>query len=122
MKKVQKHPFVIITGGKEEIERQKSILFSTPEALNQQDFERLCDSLKLRLDEVEPLIARRVRYRNYSDKLEQQTLLAIIEGRDGDVKRLFGVLDRRNALSLEVITSSEPASPAQFVSIDTEHL
>jgi hypothetical protein len=112
MNKVKKHSFVIIAGGKEEAERQKRILLSTPETLNQQDFERLCDSLHLRLVEIEPLIARRVRYRNYSDKLEQQTLLAIIEDRDDDVKRLYSILDRRNALSLKVIASSEPTFPA----------
>ncbi|OIO76372.1 MAG: hypothetical protein COZ20_02295 [Gallionellales bacterium CG_4_10_14_3_um_filter_54_96] len=106
MNESRKPSFTVITGGKEELECKKRILFSTPELLEQQEFENLCDSLGLQFVDVEFLIAKRVRNRNYSSRLEQQALLAIIEGRDNDIERLFGILERRNSLSLKVISSS----------------
>jgi len=104
MNESRKPSFTVITGGKEELECKKRILFSTPEVLDQQEFESLCDSLDLRLADVEPLIARRVRLRA-SDALERDALLAIINGNNEEAQRLVLVMQRRNELGLSVISS-----------------
>jgi len=104
MNESRKPSFTVITGGKEELECKKHILFSTPEVLDQQEFESLCDSLDLRLADVEPLIARRVRLRA-SDALERDALLAIINGNNEEAQRLVLVMQRRNELGLSVISS-----------------
>ncbi|MDO9054371.1 MAG: hypothetical protein Q7U37_10660 [Gallionella sp.] len=101
----RKPSFTVITGGKEELECKKHILFSTPEVLDQQEFESLCDSLDLRLADVEPLIARRLRC-NAKDALERNLVLAIIDGDTDEYNRLSDVIGRRNSLSLKVISSS----------------
>lgn len=101
----RKPSFTVITGGKEELECKKRILLSTPEVLDQQEFESLCDSLGLRLADVEPLIARRLRC-NDKDALERNLVLAIIDGDTDEYNRLSDVIDLRNSLSLKVISSS----------------
>ena len=105
MNKSRKQPFTVIEGGKEELERKKRILFSSPELLEQQDFENLCDSLGLHLADVEPLIARRVRLRA-KDALERNALLAIINGSHDEARRLVVVMQKRNELGLSVISTS----------------
>lgn len=105
MNESRKHPFTLIVGGKEELGRKKHVLFSLPELLEQHEFENLCDSLGLRLAEVEPLIARRVRLRA-KDALERDALLAIIHGNHDEARRLVGVMQRRNELGLSVISTS----------------
>lgn len=105
MNESRKPAFTVITGGKEELESKKRILFSTPEVLDQQKFESLCDSLGLRLADVEPLIARRLRC-NAKDALERNLVLAIIDGDTDEYNRLSDVIGRRNSLSLKVISSS----------------
>lgn len=105
MNESRKPAFTVITGGKEELECKKRILFSTPEVLDQQKFESLCDSLGLRLADVEPLIARRLRC-NAKDALERNLVLAIIDGDTDKYNRLSDVIGRRNSLSLKVISSS----------------
>jgi len=65
----------------------------------------LCDSLGLRLADVEPLIARRLRC-NAKDALERNLVLAIIDGDTDEYNRLSDVIGRRNSLSLKVISSS----------------
>lgn len=105
MNESHKHSLSLIVGGKEELERKKYILFFSPELLDQHEFEKLCDSLDLRLDEVELLIARRVRLRA-KDTLERDALLAIINGNHEEARRLVGVMRRRNELGLSVISTS----------------
>jgi len=105
MNESRKPSFTVITGGKEELECKKHILFSTPEVLDQQKFESLCDSLGLRLADVEPLIARRLRC-NAKDTLERNLVLAIIDGDTDEYNRLSDVIGRRNSLSLKLISSS----------------
>jgi|UniRef100_E6QW66 hypothetical protein len=104
MNESHKHPLTLIAGGKEELERKKRILFSTPEVLEQKEFENLCDSLGLRLADVEPLIARRVRLRA-KDALERNALLAIINGDLVEGTRLTEVIKKRNTLKLRLIST-----------------
>lgn len=104
MNESHKQPFTIIDGGKEELERKKRVMFSAPELLDQQDFENLCDSPGLRLADVEPLIARRVRLRA-KDALERDALLAIINGDIAEATRLTEAMQKRNNLGLRLIST-----------------
>ena len=105
MKKSCKNPLTVIDGGKEDLERKKSVLFSRPEVLEQQEFERLCDVLGLQLADVESLIARRVCLRA-KDALERDALLAILNGNLEEAQKLVAVMQRRNDLGLSVISTS----------------
>lgn len=97
--------FTVIDGGKVELEQKKQVLFATPELLEQQEFENLCDDLGLRLSDVAPLIERRVRI-NAKDALERNLVLSILDGDDDEYNRLSDLIGRRNSLSLKVISSS----------------
>ncbi|MGZ8256914.1 MAG: hypothetical protein ACXWTX_03990 [Gallionella sp.] len=98
----------VIEGGKSSDEVLFQRLRKEPHHFAQEEFERTIELFRERLtiDDILDLIDRRVRNRDYASRLEQQTLLAIIEGRDGEVDRLFSILERRNKLSLKIISSS----------------
>jgi len=112
----QSEHFKVIEGGLATDEALFQRLLKEPHRFAQEEFEQTVDLFRARLtiDNIIDLMAHRVRNRDYSSRLEQQTLLAIVEGRNSDVERLFDILDRRNARSLTVISSSWPTSPAQF--------
>lgn len=98
--------FTIIDGGKDELERKKTLLFNQPESFNQNEFEHLCEMHKLNLAEIENLIARRVQHR-VKDSLERDALLAIIGDDHEEADRLLDAMERRHKLGLSVISSSE---------------
>jgi hypothetical protein len=95
----------IVEGGREANETLFQRLLNEPHRFAQEDFEQTIDLFRSRLtsDNILELIAERIRLRDYANRLEQKALLAIIDGRDNDVERLFDVLDRRNRLSWKVI-------------------
>jgi hypothetical protein len=96
--------FEVITGGRDEIEREKTRLFSRPEEFEMERFEQLCDAFNLCLSEVESLIARRLRFRA-KNTLERDAVLAIIQGDLEKSKRLQAIMRRRNSLGLKVLTA-----------------
>lgn len=98
--------FTIIDGGKDELERKKTLLFNHPESFNQNEFENLCEMHKLNLAEIERLIARRVQHR-VKGSLERDALLAIIGDDHEEADRLLDAMERRHKLGLSVISSSE---------------
>lgn len=91
--------FTVIDGGKFKLEQKKRVLFATPELLEQQEFENLCDALGLRLADIAPLIERRVRL-NAKDTLERNLVLSILDGDDDEYNRLSNLIGRRNKLSV----------------------
>lgn len=94
----------VIHGDRDETASLWNELHSAPHQLSQADFERAIDVCRaqLSIDDILELIARRVRDRVYSDRLEQNALLSIIEGRYENAERLFGLRDRRDKLGLKI--------------------
>lgn len=98
-------------GNSEELFRQ---LLGEPSVFDQRTYEELIDRFRSRLtlDDIMAITAKRIRNRNYSNLLERNTLLAIVEGRPGETERLLSVLERRDRLGFKTL-SPEPASPPQ---------
>ena len=94
----------VIHGDRDEPASLWNELHSAPHQLSQADFERAIDvcRAKLSIDDILELVARRVRDRVYSDRLEQNALLSIIEGRYENADRLFDLRDRRDKLGLKI--------------------
>ena len=94
----------VIPGGRDEQESLCDELHSAPHSLSQADFVRAIDACRtqLSIDDILDLTARRVRDRVYSDRLEQNALLSIIEGRYENADRLFELRDRRDKLGLKI--------------------
>lgn len=94
----------VIPGGRDEHESLFKELHSAPHTLSQSDFERAIDACRtqLSIDDILELMARRVRDRVYSDRLEQNALLSIIDGRYENAERLFDLRDRRDKLGLKI--------------------
>lgn len=94
-------------------EQQFQELLRAPCALSQNEYETRVERFhgRLTIDDIMALTARRVRGRPGGDSLEKRALIAIAEGRFGEVDRLFKVIDRRNAIGLTVVKTPSPASP-----------
>ena len=95
--------FTIIEGGKAALEREKVRLFKSPQNFTHQEFDNLCDALKLELYDVENLIIRRLRA-NSKPSLEKKALLAILENNPTEARRLRQVLQNRNERGLSVVS------------------
>lgn len=94
----------VIPGGRDEQASLFNELHSAPHKLSQTDFEHAIDACRaqLSIDDILDLMSRRVRDRVYSDRLEQNALLSIIEGRYDNAERLFELRDRRDQLGLKI--------------------
>jgi hypothetical protein len=98
--------YTLIEGGRDELERRFQGLLEAPQRFDQDELEGLVDRFRdrLSLEDILALSARRLRDRPAS--AERNALLAIVEGHYDEAGRLLGVLARRNALELRVITGS----------------
>lgn len=98
----------LIQGGTTALEQSFRSLVDAPQNLSQDEFERLIELHhdRLGMAGILGLAAKRIHHRKYADKLEQNALLAIIEGESEAAHRLLDVIGRRNALGLQVISSS----------------
>lgn len=94
----------VIPGGRDAQASLFNELHSAPHQLSQADFERAIDACRaqLSIEDILDLMARRVRDRVYSDRLEQNALFSIIEGRYENADRLFDLRDRRDKLGLKI--------------------
>ena len=94
----------VIPGGRDAQASLFNELHSAPHQLSQADFERAIDACRaqLSIDDILDLMARRVRDRVYLDRLEQNALFSIIEGRYENADRLFDLRDRRDKLGLKI--------------------
>lgn len=98
----------LIQGGKTVSDQAFRSLLESPQNFSQNEFEQLIDLYRdeLGMAGILDLAAKRLRHRNYTDSLEQQALLAIIEGESEATHRLLDVISRRNARGFRVISSS----------------
>lgn len=98
--------YTLIEGGRDELERRFQGLLEAPHRFDQAEFEGLIDRFRdrLSLEDILALSARRLRDRPAS--VDRNALMAIVEGHYHEADRLLGVLARRNALNLKVISSS----------------
>jgi hypothetical protein len=106
-------PFLtVVNGGKEELERKKRLLFNQPWVFDGDEFDQLCELFKLSYSEIEGLIAERIR-KLAKDRLERDTLLAILDGDDAKFERLSSMLKKRKALGIKVVPADARRAPAR---------
>lgn len=101
---------ILIEGDKNLFEQKFIQLIARPHMFEREEFESLIYRFHDRLTYGEKLelIARRLRHRK-GDRLAQNILLAIIEGRHEEFKRLMAVLHKRNKLGLRMIENVSEA-------------
>lgn len=103
----RKQRFTVIDGGKEELERKKRLLFAQPWSFNHDEFDRLCELLKLSRPDIFDLVLLRVSYKAKTS-YEAAALLAVMNG-NSDASDILA-RGRRKSFRLEI---SEPQSHPQ---------
>jgi hypothetical protein len=72
------------------------------------------------LEEASQAIAQKLKSMKGGDRLEQRTLMAIIEDRHEDASKLMDIVERRNALNLHSLEGGKESLPP-LSSADNEH-
>jgi hypothetical protein len=72
------------------------------------------------LEEASRAISQKLKSMKGGDRLEQRTLMAIIDDRHEDASKLMNIVERRNALNLRSVEGGKESLP-QLSSADIEH-
>lgn len=99
--------FILIEGGRDGLEKLFQKLITEPESFSGGEFAHLIDTTfkdRLSWSDIVRLCEARLQRCNW-DRLEQDTLLALLHGQDEEFERLTAILDQRNKLRLLVIRS-----------------
>ena len=100
----------IITGGNDQEYRN---LLNHPEQFDSDTYIALCERYRhrLSLDVLIALSARRLRRRRYGNELDRKALLAVLDGRYDEAKRLGAIQKRRNDLGFRVADPGPASLP-----------
>ena len=107
MNKSRKQSFTVITGGKEELERKRHVLFNQPWDFDNNEFDALCECFKLSRYEIFDLLLVRTSHKAKTS-YEAAALLAIMTG-NGNASDILAN-GRRASFMLE---TSEPQALPQ---------